>query len=301
MSPYSTLSAALARSRPPAHWSQTAPGQTGAFIGLRLIGGFRLAVNDRPVPVGASCQRLLALVAINDGRVTRRRAAGLLWPDVTIERANANLRSVLWRLQQCAPDVLEPTYADVHLPAGAEVDVDGVVTVARRLMDRSRPMTPDELGAALRSNLYQDLLPDLDDEWLLAERTRHRQLRLHSLEILSERLIEARWFGAAVDAGLAAVRGDPFRESAHLALIRAYLAEGNQNDAFQQFRVYENILRNELGLEPSEQLHRLLPARTPRYRTGSTTPGRPAGGRRTSPAPGPGSAPSDRRNLLARK
>jgi hypothetical protein len=47
----------------------------------------------------------------------------------------------------------------------------------------------DELLAeALAANLYEDLLPAWDDDWLVLERERHRQLRLHALENLSARL-----------------------------------------------------------------------------------------------------------------
>lgn len=241
----------------PRHY-QPVPDSTGGPR-LNLLGRFSLFVNGRPVPVGGSGQRVLALVALTDSQMGRRRAAGMLWPEVSPGRASANLRSVLWRLQQCcSAGVVESSFADLNLAAGVEVDVQQVGALARRLINRSVSMDLDHLSAALHSNLHDDLLPDLDDDWLLAERTRYRQLRLHALEGLSERLVAVRCFGAAVDAALAAVRADQFRESAHKALIRAYLAEGNQNDAYQQFRAYQNILRQELGLEPSEQLHQLL-------------------------------------------
>lgn len=239
------------------------PDRTDPSVKLQLLGRFSLLVDGRPVSAGASGQRLLALAALDDGQVSRRRAAGLLWPEASPDRANANLRSVLWRLQQAAPGVLEPSFADLGLAPQVEVDVQVVLAVVRRLIDRSVTMDLGQLSAALASNLHDDLLPEVDDDWLIAERTRHRQLRLHSLESLSERLIGERCFGAAVDAALAAVRADPFRESAHKALIRAYLAEGNQNDAYQQFRVYQSLVREELGLEPSEQLHQLLEAAAP--------------------------------------
>jgi DNA-binding SARP family transcriptional activator len=238
-----------------------------------LLGRFSLLIDGLPIPVGASGQRVLALVALTESQVSRRQAARLLWPEVSSERASANLRSVLWRLQQCcSPGVIESSMAGLGLATGVEVDVKQVAALARGLIDRSVTMDLDHLSAALSSNLRDDLLPDLDDDWLVAERTRYRQLRLHALESLSERLIGVRCFGAAVDTALAAVRADPFRESAHKALIRAYLAEGNQNDAYQQFRVYESILRQELGLEPSEQLHQLLGAGRPAVALPSVSP-----------------------------
>ncbi len=59
-------------------------------------------------------------------------------------------------------------------------------------------------------------------------------------------------------AGLAAVAGEPLRESAHRALISAYLAEGNPGEAVRQYRRYCAILHKELRLEPSAQMTALL-------------------------------------------
>jgi DNA-binding SARP family transcriptional activator len=58
----------------------------------------------------------------------------------------------------------------------------------------------------------------------------------------------------AIEAGLAAVAGEPLRESAHRALIRVHLQEGNRVEAIRQFTACKNILRDELGVEPSAEL-----------------------------------------------
>ena len=65
-------------------------------------------------------------------------------------------------------------------------------------------------------------------------------------------------FGPAIEAGLAAVAGEPLRESARRALIRAYLAEGNQAAAVLQYRRFHSLLDRELGLAPSRSLGSLV-------------------------------------------
>ena len=93
--------------------------------------------------------------------------------------------------------------------------------------------------------------PDWYDDWVLLERERYRQLGLHALEALSERLTAARRFGPALEAALAAVAGEPFRESAHRVLIKAHLAEGNASEAIRQYHFYRKLLNDHLGLDPS--------------------------------------------------
>jgi DNA-binding SARP family transcriptional activator len=248
-------------------------------ISLRVLGKFDLTHNRRSISVGISCQRLLTLLAINDGQMNRVKAAGLLWPDVTAGRANANLRSVLWRLQRVCRQVLKADFYDIRLAEHVDVDLHRVSATAFRLLDRSTPVSPEELKQALQCNLCEDLAPELgDEEWLTAERERFRQLRLHSLEALSEHLISAGWYGAAVETAIGAIQADPYRESAYLLLVRAHLAEGNQFEARRQYSIYRSLMRTELGLEPSEHFKRLIGDRDRR-------PGMPGPGpTRRSPA-----------------
>ena len=100
-------------------------------------------------------------------------------------------------------------------------------------------------------DLSADLLPDLDDEWLVFERERFRDLRIHALERLSEQLSAIGEHADAVQCGLLAVEGEPLRESAHRALMRAYIAEENRASALQQFQVLERRLDSELQVGPS--------------------------------------------------
>jgi DNA-binding SARP family transcriptional activator len=83
---------------------------------------------------------------------------------------------------------------------------------------------------------------------------------MHALEILCDRLTVSGRYGQAIEVGLAAVKGEPLRESAHRTLIRAHLAEGNVCEAVREFNLYRDLLKGELGLEPTEAFRQLLPA-----------------------------------------
>lgn len=226
---------------------------------LQLLGRFELIVGGRPEQLGTGCRRLLAALALRTGHAGRREVAGLLWPDVAAARATANLRSVLWRVPRRCHELVETGTNDLRLAPRLVVDLHAAVAIARRLIDRSVTMDADALSLALSSNFRDDLLPEMsDEEWLSAEVERFRQLRLHAMESLSERLTQVGWFGAAVDVALSAMSVDPFRESAHRALMAAYLAEGNRLAARRHYSTYRDMLRREMGLEPSARLSNLL-------------------------------------------
>jgi DNA-binding SARP family transcriptional activator len=222
---------------------------------LSLLGGFQLRCVDRDVTVARSGQRLLALLALQGRPLERLWVAGTLWLDATEARAGASLRSALWRLPQ--PDgsaVVEASATHLRLAGDVAVDVHELAGQAERLESGDGRAGPELAPAALA----RDLLPDWYDDWVVLERERFRQLRLHALEALCRRLTEAGRFGAAVQAGLAAVAGEPLRESAHRILIQAHLAEGNPGEAVRQYHLYRRLLAGELAIEPSATIRGMV-------------------------------------------
>ena len=113
------------------------------------------------------------------------------------------------------------------------------------------------------ADLAGDLLPDWCDDWVLDEREGLRQTRLHTLETLARRLGASGRHADAIQAALVAIRLEPLRETAHRSLIEIHLTEGNWSEACRQFQRYRKLLREELGVEPSDSM-RLLLDRRPR-------------------------------------
>ena len=218
------------------------------WLRLSLLDGFRLTCGGRPVRVELSSQRVLAFLAVHDRDVARQQVAGVLWPSASDKRASGSLRSALWRLRAQGLGLVRAVDDLLGIEPGVEVDLRRAADAARRLQSGA-----DELCTVDLEDLpfTGDLLPGWYDDWLLLERERQRQIRLHGLEALCERLTERGSLARAVLAGLAAVSEEPLRESAHRALIRAHLAEGNPGEAVRQFRAYADLLEREMQRRPS--------------------------------------------------
>jgi DNA-binding SARP family transcriptional activator len=220
---------------------------------LSLFGGFELRDRGRLVRLPLSAERLVAFLAIQNRPLHRSYVAGSLWPETTDDRAGASLRSSLWRLRRKRLPLMEASPTQLRLTE-VRVDVHEMVALVWRVID-SPHLGDDDLATLSTRNA---LLPGWYEDWVLVERERLAQLRLHALEILCERLISKRRFGQAVEAGLAAVRDEPLRESAHRALMKVYLAEGNPGEAMRQYRSYRQLLNDELGLVPSSEMDKLV-------------------------------------------
>ena len=236
--------------RPVPDGAETRGGTT-----LSLLNAFELRCDGEVVGLPISAQRLLAFLAVHDRPLLRPYVAGTLWIDANDERAAASLRSSLWRLNRSGHHLVESTSMQLGLAAGIDVDLRRSFALAGRLIEGTAGA--QDLDAAEES-LDGELLPDWYDDWLLFERERFRQLSLHALEALADRLVADGCLGGALTAALAAVRGEPLRESAHRALIRVHLAEGNRSEAIRQGELCRRLLRERLGVDSSAQLDQLL-------------------------------------------
>ena len=229
----------------------------GEVLKLEFLDGFRLRHAGATIRVQPSVQRLLGFLALHDRPLQRSYVSGRLWTDSSQETANANLRTALWRLRHPRFHLVKATTSDVALADGVAIDVREATGRAERILaGRSEP---DDLQALIHAG---ELLPDVYDDWIVIERERFRQLRLHALERLCEQCRDAGRFAEAAAAGLAAIATDPLRESAHRVLIRSYLAEGNVNEAARDYRLYRDLAHERLGIEPSPQLRDMVGAVT---------------------------------------
>jgi DNA-binding SARP family transcriptional activator len=231
-------------------------------VTLRLLNGFALLVDEKRLPLSSSAQRLLAFLALQNRPRTRPYIARTLWPEATTTRASANLRSSLWRALRLGHQIIDASAQEMALAAHINVDVHDAIAHAHRLLDKAC-RCDDILTRQTRDDLSADLLPEWsDNEWVMIEQEQYRQLRLYALEAMAKRLTLAGRDGEAVAAGLAVVRAEPLRESAHRVLIDAHLAAGNRGAAQDQYEQCRRVLRDELGLEPSDTLRHILSQRT---------------------------------------
>jgi DNA-binding SARP family transcriptional activator len=232
---------------------------------LWLLGGFRFEIGHS-ITISEGSQRVLALLALWGRPVRRTVVAGTLWPEATEAHASSSLRSALARLHRGARAAVTVTPQDLELAPDVEVDLRDAEKLAQQLLDSEGSggalgPVPDAISA-----LSGDLLPDWDDEWVLVQAEDWRQLRLHALEALADRLIARQRYADAAAAALAAIRADTLRESARAALIRVHRAEGNLSEAVREFARYRDLLHRELGVEPTDRLRALVPAERPAIR-----------------------------------
>jgi DNA-binding SARP family transcriptional activator len=230
------------------------PDGTTAGIHLQLLRSFRLVSGGAVIALPYSLQRVVAYLALSRGPISRSRLAGALWPDVPERRAHGDLRSALWRLHRLC-GVVQRDEHQLALAPDVDVDLASVADLTRTLIHRAAPealrRVPELVDGA-------EILPGWDEEWLVVERERYRLLRLRALEEAGEAFLAAHDHARAMEASLASISSEPYRESAHRLLVRIHLAEGNGSEALRAYRVYCRIVEDELGIRPSRQMEELI-------------------------------------------
>ncbi len=230
---------------------------TGGHKGwqLALTGGFELSAADGgQIRVsGKKAKGLLAILALSPGlSATRARIRSLLWSERGEAQAGDSLRQLLTVLRKeladQACDVLHIRDDQVGLLAGAlSIDASKIA----------------KLPAQAAAGLYRGpLLDGLDvgdnqfEDWLATERNALQVRMITVLEQLcAETSGEARVATAKRLVGL-----DPLREASHRALISACLAMDEKALAKKQLESLRQILKRELGVEPSAETLQLFEA-----------------------------------------
>jgi DNA-binding SARP family transcriptional activator len=217
---------------------------------LQLLGAWRLVgAPAASALIGENSRKLLAMLGLR-GPLSRQQIAGTIWPEIGDEAASARLRTLLWRVRP-AGALLDEHDGALRLGASVQVDVDTMRAAARMVEILDPPGVSVAVFAA-------DLLPGWYDDWLVIDRERIRQARLHALETLSARRTSQGRYAEALDAALLAVGAEPLRETAHRAVISAHLAEGNTAEAIRQFEACRALLASELGVQPTAALAALV-------------------------------------------
>ena len=245
--------------------------ETPQALGIRLLGGFRVANGDLVVPDAVWRQKraaaIVKLLALEPGhRLHREQITDALWPELDPGAAANNLRVALHHARQGFRAAGAP--ADTFLardgdaialgpPELLEIDVGAFEAAVRQAW---RSSDPAECEAALA--LYQgDLLPDdLYEDWLNGRRTALRASFLTLLRRLAQ-LHEQRGEASAAIADLQRLlAAEPLDEDAHAALIRLLALAGEQRQAAGQYDRLIGLLAQELGAEPQPATRELIAA-----------------------------------------
>ncbi len=250
--------------------SQNVPNAM-SLLHISVLGPFHASIDGQPVEFATDKVRALLLYLALESDMPHRRdsLAALLYPEWSDSDALNNLRKTLFRLRSAleghhptiATTLLTVTRPTILLHAET-VSVDAlqfrqVVAQSRNPFPRSNEILEQLATVALlyRGELATGLtLGDAEpfEEWLLLQREALHQQALHLCEQVATGYEQRGHYGKALEFARKVLHLEPWREEAHLRLMRLFAADGQRDEALAQFERCRQWLDKELGIAPAE-------------------------------------------------
>lgn len=237
------------------------------LLSLQLLGTFDVQARGRPIAKWPSrkARLVLAYLAIERGRMVAKDVLiDLFWPDAPLERGSNNLSIAIHQLRsalaafdaeagQCII-VRQGLYGlDIGSVSVDLWDFQTRLGEGRRALERR---DEDAVRAALSAAAEicrGDLLEsDPYEEWAAGPRRSLGVAFTQSLAWLAEDASKRGDWARVLDVAARIVERDACNEAAHCWLMTAHWKLGNRPQALQQYQVYEEVLRQELGVAPSD-------------------------------------------------
>lgn len=232
------------------------------LLELTLLGHLRISYNGALVTgfVSNKAQALLGYLAITGQPHPRDDLAALLWSDMPEAEAKANLRVVLCNLRQLFPDYVQVNRKTVAFQPQGPCWIDA--TAFQASVQQYAPAKGETI-TALRAavELYQgDLMHGLQprgallfEEWLLLQREHLRQQVMQSCYTLAAHHLLRAEYAEALRHTMRLIKMEPWHEEAHRQAMLLFALSGQRSVALAQFKLCQQLLSQELGIEPEEE------------------------------------------------
>jgi two-component SAPR family response regulator len=100
-------------------------------------------------------------------------------------------------------------------------------------------------------------LSNIDGDWMIPERLKYDEIYRHTMTELASVYLQDGKVVDCLNMARLILQSDRLYEAAHRLIIQAYATLHDPAGMTLQFRKYQQILEEELGLEPSTELSSL--------------------------------------------
>lgn len=243
-----------------------------------LFGPFRITRDEQPLGEANwrrnKAKMLLKWLLLNPGDLfSVEQLSKLLWPDIAVTAAANNLHVILHYLRH----VLEPELAsgststfihrnrhnyywfDFHDVWWTDVsDIQYLSAYAKEAERQGEIARTITLSRQLISYYNQGFLPeDIYEDIFSPYRHQHDYAYTQLLEHTMKLYIQLNQLDEALSCALQILSLDPYSENAIKTIVHIYLRQGNTTGALRQIDNFQHFLKQDLGIEPGEDIFTL--------------------------------------------
>jgi len=214
-------------------------------------------------------EALLVYVLLSEKEAfEREELATLFWEDMPEQEALTNLRVTLAAVKKAVPDALVISRRRVSFNPEARVSCDALAlsSVTRDHLGEDYSRTEQSLencrlitaelgkykGDFLQGFFIRNALAF--DDWASYKREILRNTLINSAQIIIGNFYRFGEHREGITLANQLLFLDPFNEAAYQWLIKLYAADGQRDAALSLFEKYRQILTDELGVEPDQEI-----------------------------------------------
>jgi len=221
-------------------------------VNFNLLGSPRIQENGQDVyiPMGKVSGILFYLLI--KGHSNRDELVNMFWPSSNENKAKTSLRNALHKIRKSFSQelVLTPNKSSVTISDSADIFVDA--------MEFER----DSKG---NNHLYADdflkgfnIKDSIDFEgWVLETRNYYKNKFVLSAEAMIMEKYDNNELKDIENHIYRLLNADTYNEVGYLYLIKKYESYGRYDKVINEYHKYKNLLRDELGVVPSEQIENI--------------------------------------------
>ncbi len=247
-----------------------------AGLSIHLLGSFHVTLDGQPVTSFGydKVRALLAYIAVEQEYPHRREAlAGLLWPDQSDKSAHDSLRNALAKLrhaigdQDAQPPYLIINHEEIQFNGSSDhsLDVDAFASLLEE--SEHHPHTSleacplclgrlEQATVLYRGSFLADFyLPDSQpfEEWCTVKCEQLQRKALEAFHALVDAHINRSDLSQALRYVYRLLEMEPLYEKSHRQLMRLLALNGQHNVAIAHYKQLQQLLVNELGVEPEDE------------------------------------------------
>lgn len=236
-----------------------------------LLGTFRVCLDGEPVSDFSTnkVRGLLCYLAVEANRKHQREGLSeIFWPGRSPDRSRANLSQALFTLRRTLRDTGEISQffhiSRESIQFNREcvycLDVTdfetGLQVLSNQVFGEATLAALEKTIALYRGDFLDDFsIPNsLDfEDWATLQRERLRRKLIHALDRLSNIYAQLDDYESALRHAWHQVELDPWREEAHVTVIRLLALNGQRSQALAQYETCRHMLAEEIGVEPLKE------------------------------------------------
>ncbi len=244
-------------------------------LSLYAFGKFRVFAGGREVEdkywKTRKSKYLFAYLALHSGRdIPDERLMDIFWPETAPEKARQSLYAALSHLRK-ALEAVVPGEADRVVLARKgfyRFNVDRLFFLDVSEFERQADLGDTRQGegrleeavAAYQKaeSLYEgEFMEGYYGDWAIYQRDELQMRYLGILDNLMDYFFEKERYEVSNEYAQRILRVDTCHQEAHLALMRAYLAQGKPEQAARQYQHCAQVMKDELNISPSPEMSEL--------------------------------------------